>query len=47
MNIADGILKDWNAFLDGRGYAGQVDTYSPPALTISQEDYREIGRAHV
>ena len=43
MKIADGILKDWNAFVDGVGYAGQVDTYTPPPLTIAQEDYRAAG----
>lgn len=37
------VLKNINLFVDGRGYAGQIDEYSPPDLTITTEDYRGGG----
>lgn len=37
------ILKNINLFVDGRGYAGQIDDYSPPDLTLVTEDYRAGG----
>jgi len=37
------ILKNFNLFVDGRGYAGQVLEYSPPDLSIATEDFRAGG----
>ncbi|WP_320179669.1 phage major tail tube protein [Roseovarius pacificus] len=37
------VLKNLNLFVDGRGYAGQLDEYNPPDLTLSTEDYRGGG----
>lgn len=37
------ILKDFNLFVDGRGYAGNVDEFSPPDLTVQTEDHRAGG----
>ena len=28
------ILKNFNLFVDGRGYAGKADEVTPPKLTI-------------
>lgn len=37
------ILRNFNLFVDGRGYAGNVTEYSPPDLTILTEDFRAGG----
>lgn len=37
------VLKNLNLFVDGRGYAGQIDEYNPPDLAIQVEDYRGGG----
>lgn len=37
------VLKNINLFVDGRGYAGQIDEYNPPDLSIQVEDYRGGG----
>lgn len=37
------ILKNFNLFIDGRGYAGRVDEYSPPDLAIQGEEFRAGG----
>ena len=37
------VLKNINLFVDGRGYAGQIDEYNAPDLTLSTEDYRAGG----
>lgn len=37
------VLKNINLFVDGRGYAGQIDDYSPPDLSLLIEDYRAGG----
>lgn len=37
------VLKNINLFVDGRGYAGQIDEYNAPDLTIQTEDYRAGG----
>lgn len=37
------ILKNFNLFVDGRGYAGQVQSVSPPDLAIAAEDFRAGG----
>lgn len=37
------VLKNLNLFVDGRGYAGQLDEYTAPELTLVTEDYRAGG----
>ncbi|MDR6309447.1 phage major tail tube protein [Pacificitalea manganoxidans] len=37
------VLKNINLFVDGRGYAGQIDEYNAPDLTLQLEDYRAGG----
>lgn len=37
------VLKNINLFVDGRGYAGQVEEFNPPKLTIKGEDFRGGG----
>jgi P2 family phage contractile tail tube protein len=37
------VLKNLNLFVDGRGYAGQIDEYNAPDLAIVVEDYRGGG----
>ena len=37
------ILKNFNLFVDGRGYAGKADEVTPPKLTIKTEDFRGGG----
>jgi len=40
---AEDILKYLNLIVDGRGYAGKIEEYSPPDLTISAEEFRGGG----
>ena len=42
MPIID-ILRNINLFVDGRGYAGRVEEFDPPKLTIKTEEYRAGG----
>ena len=37
------ILKNFNVFVDGRGYAGRVDEITLPKLTIKTEEYQGAG----
>ncbi|MBL4929320.1 phage major tail tube protein [Fuscibacter oryzae] len=37
------ILKNFAAFVDGRGYAGEVQSYNPPAITLTTEAMRNGG----
>lgn len=37
------IRKNFNMFVDGRGYAGQVDEFNPPKLTLVTEEFRAGG----
>lgn len=37
------VLKNLNLFVDGRGYAGQVQDFTPPPLTLTEEDFRAGG----
>lgn len=41
--IARGILKNWNLIADGRGYAGNIESYSPPDLSLATEEFRAGG----
>lgn len=37
------LLKDVNLFIDGRGYAGNVEEFEPPKLAIKTEGHRSGG----
>lgn len=37
------ILKNFNAYVDGRGYAGRVEELTLPKLTIKTEEYLGAG----
>ena len=37
------ILRNFNVFVDGRGYAGKIDEITLPKLTIKTEEYRSGG----
>lgn len=37
------VLKNINLFVDGRGFAGQIDEYNAPDLALQVEDYRGGG----
>lgn len=43
MSAAAQILKNFNLYVDGRGYAGNVDEVQLPALNITEEEYRAGG----
>lgn len=40
---AEDILKYLNLIVDGRGYAGKIEEYSPPDLIVSTEEFRGGG----
>ena len=37
------ILRNFNVFVDGRGYAGKIDEVTLPKLTIKTDEYRAGG----
>lgn len=37
------IRKNFNLFIDGRGFAGQIDEFTPPKLTLITNDFRAGG----
>lgn len=37
------VLKNFNLLIDGRGYAGRIDEYTPPVMTLQIEEYRAGG----
>ena len=43
MPVAAQILKNFALFVDGKGYAGQVENFKPPKLEILEEDFRAGG----
>jgi P2 family phage contractile tail tube protein len=43
MSAARDILKNFNIFVDGRGYAGNIDSIQLPALNVQEEDFRAGG----
>jgi P2 family phage contractile tail tube protein len=43
MKAAAQILKNFNLYVDGRGYAGNAEEVQLPALSITGEDYRAGG----
>jgi P2 family phage contractile tail tube protein len=43
MPTASKILKNFNLFVDGRGFAGQIDELQLPTLALTVEDFRAGG----
>ena len=43
MSVAKNIRKNFNLFVDGRGYAGQTDEFNFPELSLQTEEYRAGG----
>lgn len=43
MSMIPKILKNFNLFVDGRGYAGLVDELTLPKLTLRTEEHRAGG----
>jgi hypothetical protein len=41
--MLDQVLKNMNLFVDGRGYAGDVQEMVPPTLTVQTEEFRGGG----
>jgi P2 family phage contractile tail tube protein len=41
--MLNNILKNMNLFVDGRGYAGNVEELTPPKLTFKIEEFRNGG----
>lgn len=37
------VLKNFNLFIDGKGYAGQIEEFTPPKLTVKNDDFRAGG----
>ena len=37
------VRKNINLFVDGRGYAGQIEEFNPPKLAITTEEFRGGG----
>ncbi|QTI81502.1 phage major tail tube protein (plasmid) [Roseomonas marmotae] len=37
------VRKNINLFVDGRGYAGQIEEFNPPKLTLQTEEFRAGG----
>ena len=43
MSVADRILKNFALFVDGRGYAGKAEEFSPPKLSLQLDEFRAGG----
>jgi Bacteriophage tail tube protein len=37
------IIKNMNLFIDGKSYAGKIDEFTPPKLTLKTEEHRAGG----
>lgn len=37
------VLKDFNMYVDGLGWAGVIKEYAQPKITVTEEDYRAGG----
>lgn len=42
MGVRD-VIKNWNVFIAGKGYAGLADEVNPPKLTLKMEEFRGGG----
>ncbi len=43
MATIPNILRNVSLFVDGRGYAGEIDEVTPPKLTLKTEEFRAGG----
>lgn len=43
MAVASDVRKYINLFVDGRGYAGQIEDFTPPKLALKTEEFRAGG----
>jgi len=43
MPVADKVLKDLSLFVDGKGYAGNIESFKPPKLELKTNDHRAGG----
>lgn len=43
MSAARDVRKSFNLYFNGKGYAGQVEDFTPPKLTLVTEDFRGGG----
>lgn len=43
MAAAEDILRNFNLFIDGIGYAGNVESFTPPNLALATEDFTAAG----
>jgi len=43
MSAADLVLRNFNLFVDGRGYAGNILEFTPPALKVKEQEFRAGG----
>ena len=37
------VRKNFNLFVDGKGFAGQIEEFTPPKLTLKTEEFRAAG----
>ena len=38
--VGSKILKNFNLFVDGRGYAGKAEEVTPPKLSLKTQEFR-------
>ncbi|WP_419779816.1 phage major tail tube protein [Maridesulfovibrio sp.] len=43
MDVAEKTLKDMDLYVDGRGYAGNIESFKPPKLSLTTKDHRAGG----
>ena len=43
MSVARNVRKNFNLFVDGQGYAGQIENFTPPVLKVLTEETRLAG----
>ena len=43
MAAAEDILRNFNLFIDGIGYAGNVESFTPPNLSLATEEFKAAG----
>ncbi len=43
MAAAEDTLRNFNLFIDGIGYAGNVESFTPPTLAMATEEFKAAG----
>ncbi|XPV77926.1 MAG: phage major tail tube protein [Desulfovibrio sp.] len=43
MGLGDNVLKNFSLFVDGRGFAGEIEEFNPPKLALKMEEFRSGG----